>query len=114
MRTMLGAALPALLLLPVLALAHNVALWAEVHDNRVWVEAYDSEGMPVPDAQVLVQDPDQKTLLEGRTDAKGKWDFPPPNKNELDLELILDAHHKSKFTLKPEDLKDVVLDKPAR
>jgi uncharacterized protein YfaS (alpha-2-macroglobulin family) len=97
---------------PAVVLAHDVALWAEVHDNRVWVEAYDTEGQPVPDAQVIVKDPDGKMLLEGKTDDKGKLDFAPPNKNEMLLELILDEHHKSKFTLKAEDLKDVVLGKP--
>lgn len=94
------------------ALAHSIALWAEVRDNRVWVEAYDTEGNGIREARVLVKDPDGKLLLEGKTDAKGKFDFAPPNKNEMHLELILDEHHKSKATVRAEDLKDVVLEKP--
>ena len=111
-RRLRGALGLAALAVGVAALAHDVALWAEVHDNRVWVEAYDSEGQPVPAAQILVEDHDGNKLLEGKTDEKGKFDFAPPNKNEMVLRLILDSHHKSKFTLKAEDLKDVVLEKP--
>src|SRR5262245_15467292 len=78
--------------------AHDVALWAEVHDNRVWVEAYDSEGQPVASAAVFVEDADGHRLLEGKTDEKGKFDFAPPNPNDMVLRLELDSHHKSKFT----------------
>ena len=93
-----------------LAHAHNVALWAEVRENRIWVETYDTEGAGLANAKIVVEDSDGKVLLEGKTDDKGKFDFPPPNRNEMVLKLILDEHHKSKFTLKAEDLEDVVLD----
>ena len=100
----------ALFAVATVAAAHDVALWAEVRDNRVWVEAYDTEGQGVAATRVVVKDIDDKVLFEGKTDEKGKYDFAPPTRNELHLELILDEHHKSKFTLKAEALKDVVLD----
>ena len=108
-RIRLGVTLLLLAFAP-LARAHNVALWAEVRENRVWVETYDTEGQGVANARIVVEDPAGKVLLEGKTDDKGKFDFPPPNKNEMVLKLIQDEHHKSKFTLKAEDLEDVVLD----
>lgn len=107
----LATVLLATVLQPASLLAHDVALWAEVRDNRVWVEAYDTEGSGVRDARLLVEDADGKLLLEGKTDQKGQFDFAPPNKNEMILKLEMDAHHKSRFTLKAEDLKDVVLER---
>ncbi len=88
------------------ALAHDVAVWAEVVKGRVHVEAYFSDGEPVGDAPVQVSDAKGKVLLTGRTNAKGVFDFAPPAKTDLTIKVSGGFGHDATATVKGEDLKD--------
>lgn len=92
------------------AFGHGVRVWAEVKDNRVQVEAYFSGGDKIKDARILVMDADDNRLLEGRTDDKGRFSFPPPNRNAMTIVLIVDADHQDEFVLSAEELAAVELE----
>jgi nickel transport protein len=88
------------------ALAHDVAVWAEVVKGRVHVEAYFSDGEPVGDVPVQVSNAKGKVLLTGRTNAKGVFDFAPPEKTELTISVSAGQGHEATAHVKAEDLKD--------
>lgn len=88
------------------ALAHDVAVWAEVVKGRVHVEAYFSDGSPVGDAPVEVSNAEGKILLTGHTNAKGAFDFTPPAKTALTISVSAGGGHTATAHVKAEDLKD--------
>ncbi len=88
------------------ALAHDVAVWAEVVKGRVHVEAYFSDGSPVGDVPVEVSNAKGKVLLTGHTNAKGVFDFPPPARTALTISVSVGAGHTATAHVKAEDLKD--------
>ena len=100
-------ALALLLALSGTVLAHDVAAWAEVVKGRVHVEAYFSDGSPVGDVPVEVSNAEGKTLLTGRTNAKGVFDFAPPAKTALTISVSAGGGHTATAHVKAEDLKDV-------
>ena len=85
------------------AVAHDVAVWAEVVKGKVHVEAYFSDGSPVGDTPVAVADAAGKVLLNGRTNDKGVFDFVPPKKTDLTITVSAPGH-ESKATVKAADL----------
>jgi hypothetical protein len=88
------------------ALAHDVAVWAEVVKGRVHVEAYFSDGSPVGDVPVEVSDAKGKVLLTGHTNAKGVFDFAPPARTALTISVSAGDGHSAIAHVKAEDLKD--------
>ena len=101
-----------LLALAPAALAHSIALWAEVEGGKVRVEATWSDGKPVKNGRVEVKGPDGKLLLTGRTDPKGKFEFAPPVKTDLTIRVVTGGHHEATANVKAADLKDVRPDHP--
>ena len=89
-----------------LAFAHSVILWAYVENGEVYVEAFTQKGTKIKDAPLVVVDKTGKTLLEGRTDAEGKFQFVPPVKDEMTIVMVIDDAHKTDFTLMPEDFDE--------
>lgn len=87
------------------ALAHDVAVWAEVVKGGVHVEAYFSDGTPVGDAPVEVSNAAGKVLLSGRTSAKGVFDFAPPAKVDLTIKVLVGGGHDSSARIKARDLE---------
>lgn len=69
--------------------AHSAVLWAEVDGDRIFVEAYFSNGKKVRDAQIVVMDVNEQQLLKGRTDPEGRFDFPLPNTRNMTIVLII-------------------------
>ncbi len=109
-RRLLGVILAGLLLglfVSSPALGHSAILWAYVEGDRVFVEAFFSDGAKVKDGRIIVADAEGKKLLEARTNHEGKFDFVPANKNPIKILLILDEHHKNTFDLTAEDMKDL-------
>ena len=88
------------------ALAHDIAVWAEVVKGRVHVEAYFSDGSPVGDVPVEVSNSDGKILLTGHTNAKGVFDFVPPEKTALTISVSAGEGHSATARVKAEELKD--------
>jgi hypothetical protein len=87
------------------ALAHDVAVWAEIVKGKVHVEAYFSDGSPVGDVPVEVSNASGKVLLTGHTNAKGVFDFPPPARTALTISIAVGAGHTATAHVKAEDLK---------
>lgn len=88
------------------ALAHDIAVWAEVVKGRVHVEAYFSDGSPVGDVPVEVSSSDGRILLTGHTNAKGVFDFVPPQRTALTISVSAGDGHTATAHVKAEDLKD--------
>lgn len=109
-RTRLLAAV--LALVPLTALAHGIAVWAEVKDGKIHVEAHYSDGKPVANGKVTVS-AGGKTVLTGKTDEKGDFDFAPPVRKALAVKVVAGGHHGATATVKEEDLEDVPLAAPA-
>jgi len=87
------------------ALAHDVAVWAEVVKGKVHVEAYFSDGSPVGDVPVTVTNAEGKVLLTGKTSAKGVFDFIPPAKTALTITVSAGGGHDSSARVKAKDLE---------
>ena len=87
------------------ALAHDVAVWAEVVKGTVHVEAYFSDGSPVGDSPVRVTNGEGKVLLTGQTNAKGVFDFAPPAKTELTITVSAGGGHDASARIKAKDLE---------
>lgn len=87
------------------AVAHDVAVWAEVVKGKVHVEVYFSDGSPVGDSPVRVTNADGKVLLTGRTSAKGVFDFDPPAKTALTITVSVGGGHEASARIKAKDLE---------
>jgi nickel transport protein len=86
-----------------IAFAHSVILWAYVEKGTVYVEAFTQDGIKIKSAKLVVVDKAGKILLEGKTDAEGKFNFDSMLKDEITIVIIIDDAHKAEFTLKAED-----------
>lgn len=94
-----------LLVLPGIAFAHDVAVWAEVVKGRVRVEAYFSDGSPVGESPVKVTNAEGKLLLTGQTSAKGVFEFAPPAKAALTITVSAGGGHDASAHVKAADLE---------
>ena len=83
--------------------AHSVILWAYVEQEKVYVEAFTQDGTKIKNATLVVVDAKGKRLLEGKTDAEGKFTFDVYEKNEMTIVLVIDDAHKAEFKLEAED-----------
>lgn len=93
---------------PLPALAHGITVWTEVKDGKVHVEVHYTDGEIAKKAAVRVT-AGGKTVLEGKTDDKGSFDFAPPVRKELTVKATAGGHHTASATVKEEELKDVPL-----
>ena len=87
-----------------IASAHSVILWAYVEKGQVYVEAFTQDGTKIKNAKLVVVDKAGKKLLEGMTDAEGKFNFNPPVKDEMTIVMVINDAHKAEFKLTAEDL----------
>lgn len=95
-----------LLFLFFIAFAHSLILWAYVEKGAVYVEAFTQDGTKIKDAKIVVVDKAGKSLLEGKTDAEGKFNFDPPVKDEMTIVMAIDDAHKAEFKLMAEDFDE--------
>ena len=105
-RAVLYASIIVLFFFTCAAFAHSVVLWAYVENGEVDSEAITQKGTKTKDATLVVIDKTGKTLLEGKTDAEGKFQFAPPVKEEMTIVMVIDDGHKTDFTLMPEDFDE--------
>ncbi len=89
-----------------IAFAHSVILWAYVEKGKVYVEAFTQDGTKIKNAKIVVVDKAGKNLLEGKTDAEGKFNFDPPVKDEMTIVMVINDAHKAEFKLTAEDFKE--------
>jgi len=86
------------------ALAHKVNLFAYAEGGKIYTESYFPDGRPVEGGKVLVNDSQDKLLLEGVTDKEGLFNFDIPKVDDLNIVIEATMGHKNSFTLK----RDVV------
>jgi nickel transport protein len=67
--------------------------------------AYD-DGLVCDNAAVEVFDPSGKRLIEGRTDADGRYAFKPPRKTDLNIVLNAGLGHRAEHTIEAAELPE--------
>jgi nickel transport protein len=87
-----------------LALAHKVNIFAYVEGETVFTESYFPDGKFVENGVVEVFDKNQTKLLEGTTDAQGRFQFPLPGKQDLTIVISASMGHKNSFLLKASEM----------
>jgi nickel transport protein len=85
------------------ALAHKVTVFAWVEGDTVLGESKFSGGKKAQNSEVIVWDLNGKELLRTRTNEKGEFSFPVPEKTAMRIELIAGMGHKAEWTIPLED-----------
>ena len=86
------------------AAAHRVNVFAWVTGDTVYVESKFSGGKHVKGGQILVLDPQGKTVLSGLTDELGKFSFKLPQKTDLKIVLSAGEGHRGEWTLRASEM----------
>ncbi len=111
-RTLLLSAcciLLAIYLLPTVAYAHKVSVYAYAEDGKVFAEGYFSDGTRTRNS--LIEVFDAKTgekLLKGKTDNEGKFSFNIPKATSLKLVLHASMGHRNDYTLSAKEVKEAM------
>ena len=93
-----------LMLVPAPAWAHKVNVFAYVEGAEVIAEGYFADGGKCRNSVVEVYDDKGKKLLEGKTDAEGRFVFKPPAHTDLLVRLIASMGHQAEYILPATDL----------
>lgn len=93
-----------LLMAPSAAWAHKVNVFAYVEGDTVVTESYFSDGRKCRDSLIEVFDPEGRKLLEGKTDAEGRFSFRPPLRSDLLIRLSAAMGHRAEYTVPATDL----------
>ena len=86
------------------ALAHKVNLFAYVEAGTVYAESYFPDGTKVNSGKVLVYDSQGHLLLEGQTDEEGRYSFPIPKVDGLEIVIDASMGHRNSFKLKKSEV----------
>ncbi|MDJ0831667.1 MAG: hypothetical protein QNI92_17570 [Desulfobacterales bacterium] len=86
-----------------IAEAHKVTVFAWVEGDTVYVESKFSGGRNPQNAQINVFDLQNHLLLQGTTNAQGKYSFKAPHSDGLKIELQGGMGHRAEWTLTAED-----------
>jgi len=87
------------------ALAHKVTVFAWVEGDTVYTESKFSGGRKAREATVTVYDDQGKRLLEGKTDAQGKFAFKVPKKSTLKIVLQAGMGHQNSWVIPREEVE---------
>ncbi len=90
------------------ALAHKVTVFAWVEGDTVLGESKFSGGKKVQNSEIIVWDLNGRELLRTRTNEKGEFSFPIPEKTAMRIELIAGMGHKAEWIIPLEDLEETV------
>ena len=90
--------------------AHKVSIFAWVQGNTIHTQSKMMGGKRPKDALVEVFDENETLLLQGRTDAQGKFSFPTPEKSFLKIVLNAGAGHRATWSLTPDDFIETTPD----
>lgn len=86
------------------ALAHKVSLFAWVENGTVFTESKFSGGRAPKDSRVVVYDLTGNQLLEGATDAEGRFAFPAPAAAGIRITLAAGQGHLAEWTVSAEEM----------
>lgn len=96
-------------LLPTIAYAHKVSIYAYAEDGMVFSEGYFADGTRSRNSLIEVIDTKTgKKLLEGKTDNDGKFSFKIPKATSLKLILHASMGHQNDYTLDEEELREAM------
>ncbi|MBE7560808.1 hypothetical protein HS125_18420 [bacterium] len=84
--------------------AHRLNVFAYLEGERVFVEARFKGGTPAQDSDVRVEDGAGATLVSGRTDREGKFDFAVPARGELVVIVDAGEGHRGQWKLSAAEL----------
>ena len=93
-----------LLFLPASASAHKVTIFAWVDGDTVYTQSKFSGGKRVKNTPVLVFDPKDVLLLDGKTDKNGMFSFKIPQKTSLKIVLKASMAHMAVWKIPVEAL----------
>jgi nickel transport protein len=93
-----------LAMVPSVARAHKVTVFAWVEGDTVYTESKFSGGRPAKGARIEVYNAADEKLLEGQTDEEGRFAFQPPRPEALRVVLIAGAGHRNEWRLTAEEL----------
>lgn len=91
-------------LLPVPASAHKVMIFAWVEGDTIHTQSKFRGGKRAKNSQVLVYDPNDVLLLEGKTDENGMFSFKIPKKTELKIGLKASMGHMAVWKIPVEEI----------
>ncbi len=86
-----------LLMVPSTAWAHKVNVFAYVEGDTVVTESYFNDGRRCRDSLIEVFDAEGGKLLEGKTDAEGRFSFRPPVRSDLLIRLTAAMGHRAEY-----------------
>lgn len=86
------------------ASAHKVSLFAWVEGNTVHTQSKFSGGRYVNDGLIEVYDPTGNKLLEGHTDAQGRFAFTVPQRSDLRIVLTAGSGHGNAWIVRAAEL----------
>lgn len=84
--------------------AHKVNVFAYAENGTVYTESYFPDGKPVVGGTLEVYDEAKTKLLEGKTDAEGKFSFAIPKKGDLTIVINASMGHRNEYTIKKDEL----------
>ena len=84
------------------ALAHRAMIFAWVDGNTIHTQCKLSGGKKVKGGDVIVFDPEDVLLLEGKTDENGMFSFRIPQRTELKIVLKASMGHQAEWTIRSE------------
>jgi nickel transport protein len=82
-----------------------------VEGDTVHVESKIAGGKKVKQGKITVFDLQGNSLLEGRTDAQGKFSFEAPKKRPIKIVLDAGMGHRAQWTLDSEDMQQAALER---
>jgi nickel transport protein len=85
------------------AYAHKLLMTVKIESKQVTVEVFYEDDTPAEEAKLTVTDTKDNKVLEGITDEKGVWKFPPPKPGNYQIKAISIGHAvKANFTITDE------------
>jgi hypothetical protein len=79
--------------------AHDLGAECKLRGKQVQVEAYFDDDTPAGDARVRVLSGAGQAIIEGRTDGKGRWEFPAPPPGKYRVVVYAGAGHLAEVTI---------------
>jgi nickel transport protein len=92
------------------AFAHKVNIFAYIEGETVHTESYFNDGVKCSNAAILVYDKSGALLLEGTTDADGRFDFQLPRREDLRIAVEADMGHRAEYLLTKREIGRELVD----
>ncbi|MDB9823358.1 hypothetical protein OAC89_06650 [Deltaproteobacteria bacterium] len=96
--------------MPSLANAHKVYLFAWAEGDTVHTESYFSDNKKINDGLIRVFDPSGKEILNGKTNEMGEFSFDLPQKTDMRIVLESSMGHGAEYIFKVSEFSDMMED----